>query len=99
MPDPPSQEIDYSYTCGACKVSGSIVIHKVRGKVLNAAGKPALRFSLTYSNPMCKVDCGSYGFNCRDTEKVVDMFQTPVKDGYVVERPGNMIFKYLLRLE
>lgn len=99
MPDVASQEIDYSYKCGVCKVSGTIVIHKVRGKVLSAAGKPSLRFSLTYSNPVCNVDCGSYGFNCRDTEKVVDMFMTPVEDGYVVDRPQNVIFKYLLRLE
>ncbi|MDQ2088986.1 hypothetical protein [Marimonas arenosa] len=99
MPETPSQEIDYSYTCGACKVSGSIVIHKLRGKVVILAGEPSLRFSLTYSNPLCKVDCGSYGFNCRDTEKVIDMFVTPVEDGYVVDRPQNMIFKYLVRLE
>lgn len=99
MPEDPSQVIDYSYRCGACKVSGTILVHQVRGRVVKYSGTESLRFGVTYSTPVCKVDCGSYSFDCSDDERVVDQFMTPVEDGYVVERPENMIFKYLLRLE
>lgn len=99
MPDDPAQVINYSYTCGACKVSGAILIHKLRGKAVKRGGQENLRFNMTYSNPVCKVDCGSYNFNCANNEKVVDTFMTPIEDGYVVDRPENVIFKYLVRLE
>lgn len=99
MPETPSQVIDYSYTCGACKVSGTVLIHSVRGRVVTYEGEELLRFNLAFSNPVCKVDCGSYAFDCADDERVVDQFMTPIKDGYIVDRPENVIFKYLLRLE
>ncbi|MDH3264578.1 MAG: hypothetical protein OEM24_11330 [Paracoccaceae bacterium] len=97
MPDDPAQVIEYRYTCGACNVSGTVVIHGVRGQVRTFGGDEMLHFFVTFSNPVCKVDC--YNLDCSDNERVVDEFMTPVEDMHLVERPVNAIFKYLLRLE
>ena len=92
--------IDYSATCGACTISGELIVHNLRGKVVKMGGKDMLRLKLTYSEPACMTDCPGQvqDIDCSYTERVEDEFIIPFEDGAILDRPPNAKLKYSLHL-
>jgi len=96
----PLQSIDFLFVCGDCKVSGTMVINKVWGRVEKVNGKKMLHFFIQRTRPFCKVDCpGTLSdFDCSTSERACDEFLMPFKDGAILERGSKVIFKYALFL-
>ena len=97
----PLQHIDFSFVCGACKVSGMLFINKVWGRVEKVGAKKMLHFYIQRTRSVCKVDCPGtqQDFDCSVQEPVLDEFVMPFKDGAILTRGTQVVLKYALFLK
>ena len=100
-PAGPLQTIHYNYTCGACSAEGTLMINSLSGQVITIDGEKMFFFRVEYTEPACRIDCPGtlQDIDCSYKDPVYDEFTTPVKDGYIMERPTNAKLRYTVHLE
>jgi len=103
-PNNNKQVIVFSFKCPSDgqppprEVSGLVIIHKVRGKVIKIKGKKMLHFVVRLSQARHTIKDGDY---MQDISKEPwdDEFLAPFQDGYRTKRGKHVIYDYVIHLK